>query len=195
MELTVITQVAGTVIATLGGGAVVVAAFSGWLGKVWAEHLMQSATQGHEKELERIRDEYRADLEKLRIRLKKSEFIFEKEFAAASTLVEYHEQIIPLSQFANMHMDDVYVSIAHDFDEIEEWVKKFVAAHGAVLPDRVAKELMMAARTAGQFKFRVGQGLDEAVDTQTFNAAEDVYHRIRAARDAMRDRVWEQSST
>lgn len=156
---------------------------------------MRNTAQEHEKELERIRDEYRADLEKLRIRLKKSEFIFEKEFAAASVLVEYHEQIIPLSQFADMHMDDVYVSIAYNFDEMEEWIKKFVSAHGAVLPETVAKELILAARTAGEYKFRVGQGLDEEVDTQTFQAAEDVYHRIRSARDAMRDRVWEQSIT
>ncbi|WIX31669.1 hypothetical protein QO259_12680 [Salinicola sp. JS01] len=195
MDIFTVTGAIGSVLAMLGGGAVVVAGLSGWLGKLWAERLMRNSTQEHEKVLERIRDEYRSDLEKLRNRLKKSEFVFEKEFLAASALAAYHEKIIPIGQCPDMHMNDVFVSIARDFDDVEVWIKEFVSAHGAVLPEDVAKNLMMAARIAGEFKFRLGEGPDEAVDSRAIDAAEDVYDRVRLARDVMKERVWNQSST
>lgn len=194
MELEAILQTVGIITGTLGGGAVVVFALSGWLGKVWAERLMRVAVHEHEKDLERIRDEYRSDLEKLRIRLKKSEFLFENEFAATSALVEYHEELIPLSDHPDMHMDDVYESIACRLGDVEAWIKQFVSKHGAVLPEDVSKTLMMAARSAGENKFRIGEGA-EGVDRQAFNSGEYVYHCVRAARDSMRKKVWAQSST
>lgn len=194
MEVGAIIQTVGIITGFLGGGAVVVFALSGWLGKLWAERLMRVAVHEHEKDLERIRDEYRSDLEKLRIRLKKSEFLFEKEFAATSALVEYHEELIPLSDRPDMHMDDVYESIACQLGSVDVWIKQFVSKHGAVLPEDVAKNLMMAARSAGENKFRIGEG-SESIDQQAFDSGEYVYHCVRDARDSMRKRVWEQSST
>ena len=141
-------SLAGSIIATLGGGSVVVFALSGWLGKIWADRLMKASIFSHEKELEALRDKYTNDLEKLKTQLKKSEFMFEKEFVAASKLIEYHEEIIPLSQGPYMHMDDVFESIALQGEPVE-----------------------------------------------SLEVAEEIYNRIRSARDAMRERVWQQSST
>ena len=155
---------------------------------------MKASIFSHEKELETLRDKYTTDLEKLKIQLKKSEFIFEKEFIATSKLVEYHEEIIPLSQHPDMHMDDVFESIALQAGDVEIWVKQFVSAHGAVLPDKVAKNLMMAARYAGEIKFNSGTPPHE-LPIESVEGAEEIYNRIRSARDAMRERVWQQSST
>ena len=187
-------SIAGSIIATLGGGGIIVFALSGWLGKVWAERLMKASIFSHEKELETLRDKYTVDLEKLKMQLKKSEFIFEKEFIAASKLVEYYEEIIPLSQHPDMHMDDVFESIALQAENVEAWVKQFVSSHGAVLPDLVAKNLMMAARYAGEIKFSSGTSPHE-LPIESVEGAEEIYNRIRSARDAMRERIWQQSST
>ena len=129
-------------------GAVVVFALSGWLGKIWADRLMSNSMHKHEKELSDIKDKYQSELEKLKIKLKKSEFIFEREFSAASALVEYHEELIPLSLNPEMHMDDVYEDVAHRFSSVEKWLQAFVSKHGAILPSDVAEQLMMAARSA-----------------------------------------------
>ena len=193
MQLETIFQSIEVIIGALGGGAVVVFALSGWLGKLWAERLMRDSINEQEKNLENIRNKYQSDLEKLRVRLKKSEFLFEKEFTAASALIEYHEELIPLSEHPDMHMDNVYESIACNFDGVEKWIKHFVSKHGAVLPKDVATNLMMAARSAGENKFRVSDGID--ICKESFDAGEYIYHCIRNAGESMRKTVWEQSST
>jgi len=154
---------------------------------------MKTTVFKHERELESLRDKYTTDLEKLKIKLKKSEFIFEKEFIATSKLVEYHEEIIPLTLHPDMHMDDVFESIACSSGSIEAWIKQFVSAHGAVLPEEVAKNLMLAARRAGEIKFNLGSG-PEDLPVESVEAAEEIYDRIRSAKDAMIVRVWQQSS-
>lgn len=183
----------GLLLGTLGGGSVVVFALSGWLGKIWAERLMKNVTLQHEKELARIKDKYQSELEKLKVKLKKSEFLFEHEFRAASELVQFHEEIIPLSQYPDMHMDDVYTDIAQRFGELEKWIKDFVSRNGAILPEKVATELMMGARSSAEHKFSISGSNEEITDEQ-FDAGEYVYHCIRNARDSMRERVWEQAN-
>lgn len=48
-------EIAGAVLFSLGGGGVIVFAFSNWLGKVWADRLMSAETAKHDKELEQLR--------------------------------------------------------------------------------------------------------------------------------------------
>lgn len=128
MDLKSILEIIGTIVGLLGGGAIVVFALSGWLGKVWADRLMQKKLYDHEKDLTAIKDRYQAELERLRVKLKKSEFLFEREFAAASALVEYHEEIMSLSLHPDMHMDDVYEHIACSLGDVELWIKGYVAS-------------------------------------------------------------------
>ena len=44
-------SIAATVMASLGGGAVIVFALSSWLGKVWANRLMEEDKARHAKDL------------------------------------------------------------------------------------------------------------------------------------------------
>lgn len=48
-------NVATAVLAALGGGGVIVAVFSHWLGKLWAERLMAKERRNHESELSELR--------------------------------------------------------------------------------------------------------------------------------------------
>lgn len=48
-------EVAQAVIFALGGGAVLVFAFSSWLGKVWADRLMAKETAKYEQEIEHLK--------------------------------------------------------------------------------------------------------------------------------------------
>ncbi|MEK6805267.1 MAG: hypothetical protein AABY95_01285 [Pseudomonadota bacterium] len=58
----VMTLVAASIVA-LGGGGVLVLALSSWLGKVWAERLMESARAAHEQSLEALRSSLHRDNE------------------------------------------------------------------------------------------------------------------------------------
>jgi hypothetical protein len=52
MQLTELFEISAAVLASLGGGGVIVLAFSSWLGKVWAARLMEKEKAHYQKELE-----------------------------------------------------------------------------------------------------------------------------------------------
>lgn len=89
MNLTNIFSVAAAVLASLGGGAVIIFAFSNWLGKVWANRLMERDRAQYEREIESLKSELLRDTESYKVKLRKSEFIFQKEFEAALNSLLY----------------------------------------------------------------------------------------------------------
>ena len=54
-------EIAQAVLLSLGGGGIIVFALSNWLGKVWANRLMATATAQHEKDLEKLNSELRRE--------------------------------------------------------------------------------------------------------------------------------------
>lgn len=56
MELNEIINIGTAIIASLGGGALIVFGMSSWLGKVWANRLMQNDRAKHEKDLESLKN-------------------------------------------------------------------------------------------------------------------------------------------
>lgn len=57
MSVVEIFSIAGAVLASLGGGAAIVLALSSWLGKVWANRLMEADKSRYAKELETAKAE------------------------------------------------------------------------------------------------------------------------------------------
>lgn len=58
-------QIALTILASLGGGVVIVFALSSFLGKVWANRLMEKDRAKHEGELEQLRTDLHRDNQRL----------------------------------------------------------------------------------------------------------------------------------
>ena len=55
MGISEVVQIAGVVVVSLGGGGGIVLGLSNWLGKVWADSLMQKERARHEQELEEFK--------------------------------------------------------------------------------------------------------------------------------------------
>jgi len=55
MHISEILSIAAALLASLGGGGAIVLGMSAWLGKVWAERLMQKEKARHDQELEEFR--------------------------------------------------------------------------------------------------------------------------------------------
>ncbi|MDQ2776003.1 MAG: hypothetical protein M3Y57_13960 [Acidobacteriota bacterium] len=55
MSFSELATIAATLLASLGGGGAIVIAMSNWLGKVWAERLMQKEKAKHDHELEEFK--------------------------------------------------------------------------------------------------------------------------------------------
>src|SRR4029077_6623718 len=62
----------GTVLFSVGSGGAIVVGLSAWLGKVWAQRLMEGERHQHAKELERDRGNYGQDLETLKSRFEEA---------------------------------------------------------------------------------------------------------------------------
>ena len=57
MSITEIFSIAGAVVVSFGGGAAIVLALSSWLGKVWANRLMEADKSRYARELETVKAE------------------------------------------------------------------------------------------------------------------------------------------
>lgn len=76
----------------LGGGSVVVFAFSGWLGKVWADRLMVKEKSQHDQELEKLRKMLETKIKEMehshQISQKTYQNLFEKKIAIYELLIK-----------------------------------------------------------------------------------------------------------
>lgn len=64
-----ILQIALAIIASLGGGALILAAFSHWLGSLWAKRMLQNERAKHEESLQQLKAKNDAALEDLRAQI------------------------------------------------------------------------------------------------------------------------------
>jgi len=72
MSITEIFTTAGAILASIGIGGGTVAALSNWLGKVWAERLMEKERSEHNRVLESDRAKYAKELEALKSSFEKT---------------------------------------------------------------------------------------------------------------------------
>jgi len=77
-------SVALAVLTSLGGGGLIVASLSSWLGKVWADKLMQKDRAKHAEDLEKLRSRLEQSQRLLQAEIEKALFVskahFETEF-------------------------------------------------------------------------------------------------------------------
>ncbi|WP_277407834.1 hypothetical protein [Lacrimispora xylanisolvens] len=66
MEVKEVFEIAGAVLASLGGGAAIVFGLSSWLGKVWANRILENEKAEHIKDLEQYKRELSEELEKVK---------------------------------------------------------------------------------------------------------------------------------
>lgn len=65
MQLKEVIEIAAAVVASLGGGGAIVMALSSWLGKVWANRILEAEKAAHQKEIESYKSELQKELEQL----------------------------------------------------------------------------------------------------------------------------------
>jgi hypothetical protein len=190
-SLTKLLELVAAILVSLGGGAVIVLSFSNWLGKIWASKLMEKDKAEHAKELERLRNSFIQDTESYKIKLKKSEFLFEKEFAAASEFVAFVERILPRRHYPEMEWSDACDWIAMDFEKIEQRLDDYLASHGAVLSKEVIDHIGKCRNTADEGKFDVRGG---EVGSDANKAANELYDELQKAKEMLLSQVHTQIS-
>ena len=186
-----VASVSAVILGSLGGGGVAIFGLSNWLGKVWANRLMQDEMAEHARKLESLRNELRRDTESHKIRLRKSELIFEKEFEAASALVALIQSYMPTFQQPGMDSSEAFIEIAPNLDKIEKDLGAFLAKYGAVLPDSVKNGISGSIGIAGEGKFEVEE---PDIPPNAVQVVEQLFERLWEVQNEMLDHVRSQTS-
>lgn len=192
MEIKDALELSGIILGSLGGGAAIVFGFSSWLGKVWANRLMAKEKAEHAQELESLRCRLTRDTESYKIKLKKSEFLFQKEYEAASEFVGLKRGFLPTCSHPNMDWYEACDEIAHNFHKIETSLSAFLAKHGAVLKPEVKKLINHSIGLAGENKFEI---TSPDVPHSANKAADGLYEKLEKAEESLLQQVHSQSST
>lgn len=149
-------------------------------------------------EIERLRNELSRDGESHKMRLKKSEFLFGKEFEAATAFVTLHRGFGPRFSRPNMEWDDACNQIADRFEEIENRLETFLTVHGAILLSVDRDAVHAAIAIAGQGKFDVIQNSDPMNSDhgpQIREEAGKLWNALRDVEARLLEQVRGQSST
>lgn len=192
MSLKDIFEIAQAIIFSLGGGSLIVFSLSSWLGKVWAVRILAEEKAKQVKDLEEFKKELQDSTEKHKIRLKKSEFIFAKQFEATSAMVAMYRDISPKFMHPDMDYYDACDQIALNFESIEQHLHMFLRIHGAVLSEEVKDLIWLCIGLAGDYKFH----MDSPEVSSSANAAADtLFCYLRQAENKMTIQIFDQIET
>ena len=173
--------IVATLIISLGGGGAIVLGLSNWIGKILADRYA-----------EKLKHEIQQEIESYKMKLKKSEFLFLKEFEAASQFISLHHNLLPSYRFPDMDWYDACEDFAGNFENVEKELNRYIATYGAVLSQQVLECLNNAISKAASRKFEVS--LDD-VSKQDIALAEKVMEELQKIEIELRRVVWSQSST
>jgi hypothetical protein len=204
MQISEIFAISGSILASIGGGTAIVFAFSNWLGKIWANRLMEKEKAEYGKEMEKERATHTRELELLKstflketesykIKLKKSEFLFEKQFEAASELVALSRSFMPEVSFPHMDFEDVLDHYVFSSKEIEKKLEAYLSRHGAVLGDDVEEIISKCLGIAAWNKFEISK--DYEVSSKGKDEARKIYEILNEAKVLMLSKINTQIST
>lgn len=178
-------------LAALGGGGAIVLGLSNWLGKVWSDRLVEKLKAENSRDLERVKTELVHEVESYKVKLKKSEFLFQKEFEAASAFATIFRSMHPGFNHPYMDWYEACDEIAQCFSSIEKKLEKYFSEYAAVLTEEERKLLIDAISDAGYSKFEV---IDGKVSAESNHAADVLYKKLISLEGKLIARVRNQAS-
>ena len=103
-------KLSNNLLLSFGGGAIIIFALSNWLGKIWANRLMQKERNEYSRELEKLRSDLAKENEKELSRLKANIDIFkEKHLQGHTDKISIYRLVV-----------DVVSNVLGDFDLMEQ---------------------------------------------------------------------------
>ena len=176
-----LTAIAAMFIVSLGGGGAIVLGLANLIGRTLAN-----------KYVEKIKQELQQEIESHKTRLRKSEFLFQKEFDAASTFISLRLRLLPRYKFPDMEWHDACEDFAYRFEDVEKALETYITTHGAALTQETLKRLVSAKTRTSWGKFEVTNGI---VSSTAINYAEEVMEVLEEIEKQLYQAVWSQSGT
>lgn len=185
-----------TILLAFGGNAALLAVL-GLLGKSLLEKVIARDTKRYESELkastdaaiERLRNDLVRSVESYKVQLKKSEFLFQQEFAAALEFTALVRSVIPRPSRPDMDWEDAMQQVIDRFDRTERELVAFLSARGPVLADDERQLLNDAISDANNGRL---YGSQEG-DPSGFKIAESLCEKLEDLEKRLIKRVRSQS--
>jgi len=187
-----ILEISAVALGSLGGGAAIIFGFSNFLGKVWANRLMTKEKAEYARELESLRNRLVKETESYKLKLKKSELIFEKELEAASRFVALRRSFMPTYSHPGKDWCEACDEIAQNFENIAEELNAYLAEFGAVLQKK-AQSLINSCETKASVNQFEADGANVSIEAN--RAADELYTKLQDAERALLEQVHSQSTT
>lgn len=134
----------------------------------------------YQKEIELLKNNFVQETESYKIKLKKSEFIFQKQFDALSELTTINFELLGIYSRPDMDWEDACDEIVSQFHIIEKNLLIFLSKHGAILPTNVKDLVISCKSSAGSNKFEYDTNINVLR-----NEASDFYDNIKKAEELM----------
>ncbi|WP_312781037.1 hypothetical protein [Brevundimonas sp.] len=165
------------VLTTLAGNTLLLGVL-GFLGKAIFKEMLAQDTKAFEarlradtdSEIERLRSELAHTVESHKARLKKSDFLFQKEFEAASAFTAFFRSFSPKANRPDMDWHEACEVIASEFGNTESRLEAFLTTHGAVLLPEQRESLDKALAILSDGKFAMA-----SYDVSETDCANDLY--------------------
>jgi len=174
-------KLAAAFLVSLGGGGAIVLGLSNWIGRLLADRYV-----------EKLKQEIQQEIESYKTKLRKSEFLFQKEFDAASQFIELRRRLSPRHRFPDMEFHDACEDFACNFTSVEKGLEDYIATHGAALSQGVLDRLSDALAAVAAGKFEVSNG---EVSREGAKVSERVMDEMEEVERELRDAVRTQSVT
>lgn len=139
--------------------------------------------------VEQVKHELRQETESYRTKLRKSEFLFEKEFEAASEFIDLSRRLSPKIQYPEEKWDEAVDRFGRKLEQVEKEIGQYLSVHGAALREPVQSMVRKALDKAEYGKFEWHE------DGPARSIAEDVLNSLEEIEAELLRAVWEQSST
>ena len=181
MNWSELVTIAATFIISLGGGGAIVLGLSNWIGKILAGRYV-----------EKLKHEIQQEIESYRTKLRKSEFLFQREFEAASQFIALRRSLMPRYRFPEMEWYDACEDFANKLAKVETDLERYMATHGAALEQKTLDRLSSAIEQVASGRFEVSK---DGVSEQGIDIAGRIMEELEEVEKALRAAVWSQSST
>lgn len=168
----------GIFVAYLGGASVVILGFSAWIGTLLSNRIV-----------ERVKSDLQKEVESHKTSLRKSEFLFEKQYEAASEFIAMRQGFLPAYR-PDMDWHEACEDMAKHFDRIAKSLKAVVAKHGAVMSSETIETLTQCIGLAEEHQFGVHR---DEVSREAVTAADTVWTKLGEVEGKLRETVWSQS--
>ncbi len=130
-------------------------------------------------------------LEKVKVELRKSEFLFQKKFQAASQFIALSYRLRPRSSHSEDTPIDPYLDFVGTFGRVQKELEQYREAHAAALPRETLDRLDAVIDKAREGTVAVELGRQQSPDGWPSDHALQLAGEVAGELKAIQDELWE----